>query len=439
MTTRTVASLILALSLSATLSAKTAYILGKNANWDRIEARTVDELKDFAPGGEVKLSRFGGWAEKKINATGFFYAKKIENRWWLVDPDGCLFISVGLCSINHGAVDSSKMPAKFGSAENWAVRTAEMLKQYGFNTLGCWSDWRTFRPTPQRMPYTPRWNFMASYKNRRDTKNGQRGFPNLCMPVFDPEFEDFCDSHARQLAPTKDDPWLLGHFSDNELPFRPDALTNYLALNESDTGRKAAEKWWQARSQRLGKTKIGAEDQAAFMEFLARKYYSIVSKAIKKYDPNHLYLGSRIHGRTIKPPVFKGAKGFVDVMTVNYYHRFSAEQDRLANWVACSDVPFIVSEWYAQSLESPNAQASGAGFRVKTDTDRGLYYQNLTLGLLENGGCVGWHWFKYGGDGQQFHKGIVSRDYTPHTEILKQMAQVNKNVYQLSTYFKTTP
>ena len=37
---------------------------------------------------------------------------------------------------------------------------------------------------------------------------------------------------------------------------------------------------------------------------------------------------------------------------------------------------------------------------------------SLMLALLETGGCVGWHSFKYGGDGHQLHKGIVSRNYT---------------------------
>ena len=32
---------------------------------------------------------------------------------------------------------------------------------------------------------------------------------------------------------TKDDPYLLGHFSDNELPWKLGALKSYLALPEA--------------------------------------------------------------------------------------------------------------------------------------------------------------------------------------------------------------
>lgn len=404
--------------------------------WAEIEVRTVSDMDVPEGNSVIRLSRYGGWTDRKVEARGFFYTKKVGGRWWLVDPDGCLFISIGLCSVNQSGVDEAMLDEKFGSGEQWAVATGRMLKHYGFNTLGCWSDWQVFRSTSQPMVYTPRWNFMLTYKNQRDARNGERGYPNECMPVFDVEFERFCDEHAGQLAATRDDPWLLGHFSDNELPFRPDALANYLSLPKQDTGYKAARRWWDDRRRTLGKREIDRADQEAFMEYLSRRYYSIVSSAIKKYDANHLYMGSRIHGRTISPPVFKGARGCVDVMTVNYYHRWSAEQGRLKEWVRCAGVPYIVSEWYAQSVERPDAGVSGAGFCVKSDRDRGLFYQNLTLGLIENGGCVGWHWFKYGGDGPGFHKGVVDRGYDPHTEMLDVMGEVNSRVYRLAEYFR---
>jgi hypothetical protein len=282
------------------------------------------------------------------------------------------------------------------------------------------------------MPYTPRWNFMSTYKNRRAAKNGPRGFPHETMPVFDADFETFCDEHARQLSALKDDPWLLGHFSDNELPFRPDPLTNFLALPENDTGHQFAKKWFEKRLIDEGRTdrQITSEDQAAFAQVVALRYYSIVAKAIRKHDPNHLYLGSRIHGRCLNEGTFRGASP-VDVVSVNYYHRWSAEHDRITNWVNWSGRPLLVSEWYAQSIASADTDATGAGFRVRSDRDRGLFYQNLTLGLLEHPGCVGWHWFKYGGDGKDFSKGIVDRQYNPHVDVLKLMGELNQQIYAL--------
>ncbi|HBO46181.1 MAG TPA: hypothetical protein DD670_20110 [Planctomycetaceae bacterium] len=252
------------------------------------------------------------------------------------------------------------------------------------------------------------------------------------MPVFDAEFETFCDEHARQLRDVKDDPWLLGHFSDNELPFRPDSLTNFLTLPENDAGHQFAKKWFESRldAETRVDRQINSEDQAAFAQIVAHRYYSVVAKAIRKYDPNHLYLGSRIHGRCLHEATFRGSTP-VDVVSVNYYHRWSVEHDRMTSWAKWSGRPLLVSEWYAQSLAAADTDASGAGFRVRSGRDRGLFYQNLALGLLRQPECVGWHWFKYGGDGSGFCKGIVDRRYSPHTDTLELMGELNRQVYHM--------
>ena len=38
---------------------------------------------------------------------------------------------------------------------------------------------------------------------------------------------------------------------------------------------------------------------------------------------------------------------------------------------------------------------TGAGWTVATQQERGWFYQNFTLALIESQVCVGWHWFKY--------------------------------------------
>ena len=41
--------------------------------------------------------RFGGWLRgPRQRATGFFRPEKLDGKWWLVDPDGALFISLGI-------------------------------------------------------------------------------------------------------------------------------------------------------------------------------------------------------------------------------------------------------------------------------------------------------------------------------------------------------
>ena len=422
-------AVLLLLSCSPLRAAEAGVWDGKS--WKAQSALTVSELPGFTPGAECRRSRYGGWADRQYRATGFFRAERAGDRWWLVDPEGFAFLSVGLCSVNLSNFDPAVVRRTFPTDAVWSGKTADLLKTAGFNTLGRWSQWETFRSqTP--MPYTTKLSFMQSYAKSRPPANGARGFPGQCMPVFDPEFQDFCDRYAASLDATKDDPWLLGHFTDNELPFRPDSLTNFLALPPSDTGHKAALGWL---AERGGKpNRIAAKDQEDFLTEVARRYYSTVVAAIRKHDPNHLVIGSRIHGRTICPAVLRGSTA-LDVVSVNYYHRWSPEPERMAAWVKLSGRPFLISEWYAMSVEPDNIPEVGAGFRVRSDAERGLFYQNMTLGLLRDTGCVGWHWFKYGGDEPGIHKGLVDPEFRPHQPLLERMREINGHVYQLAAYF----
>ena len=380
-----VAAVLVAVCLLAPRPARaeTAH-LRDDGRWKEVEARRLGDVPGFRPVRDVPLSRYGGLATIKHKATGFFRTDKTGGRWWLVDPDGCLFLSVGLCSVNLSCFDG---PGDFGSNTKWAEATADLLRAHGFNTLGRWSDADRFRDLETPIPYCTSLRFMSTYKHERPAANGERGFPHETMPVFDPEWPDFCNRYAERLADTKDDPWLLGHFSDNELPFRPDALENYLALPASDVGHQAAVRFLASR----GKTPRTATnaDNDAFCTLVAERYYTAVAEAIRRRDPNHLLLGSRLHGRCIRGPTFRGARA-VDVVSVNYYHRWSVEADRMADWVRLSGRPVLVSEWYAMALV-PGEDVRGAGFRVKTQRDRGRFYQHFALGLLEHPGCVGWH------------------------------------------------
>lgn len=47
-------------------------------------------------------SKYGGYKQKQLEATGFFRTEKVDGRWWLVDPEGYLFLSVGVDCVNYG-------------------------------------------------------------------------------------------------------------------------------------------------------------------------------------------------------------------------------------------------------------------------------------------------------------------------------------------------
>jgi hypothetical protein len=100
---------------------------------------------------------------------------------------------------------------------------------------------------------------------------------------------------------------------------------------------------------------------------------------------------------------------------------------------------------YAKGMDSGFANTTGAGWVVKTQADRGRFYQNFTLGLLESGGCVGWHWFKYRDNDPtsktadpsnlDSNKGIVNLRLEPYAPLLQAMHELNRQVYALAAFF----
>ena len=401
-----------------------------------------------------RSSCYGGRIDKKFLATGFFHALKEKGRWWVVDPDGYAFINVGVVNVSAGASEGQKaaLGKMYGNQKNWANKTHEWLLENGFNATGAWSDVESIKKTDLQstkpLAYTIIKNFMSDYGKRKGgtyQQPGHTGYPDNTIFVFDPEFETFCDEYAQSLAANRNDKNLFGYFSDNELPFDRLSLDRYLGKKDTeDNGYKAAHAWLAGKQ--VDPAAITDDIRNEFLGFMAEKYYSVVSKAIKKYDPNHLYLGSRLHSYELKAaPFFKAVGKYVDVIAINYYRVWTPVATDMQNWEAWSGKPFLVTEWYTKGEDSGMPNYSGAGWIVKTQKDRGLFYQDFTLALLESGNCVGFHWFKYqDNDPTDTHadpsntdanKGMVNNAYKVYDALVGKMVELNTNVYSLIDFF----
>ena len=405
--------------------------------------RTLADLPAIPEDGP--LDRFGGLQSKQGKATGFFRTEKIDGRWWLVDPEGGRFISRGMNSVvpvptRGGREALRKM---FVDEPGWAAKTIGLLRAAGFNSTGAWSDHDLLRTVDPPLAECRLWSFMSSYGKKRGgtfMKPGHVGYPNDCPFIFDPEFVTFCDEHAAQLDAGKDDPWLLGHFSDNEMPWSRKFLENYLGLPESDPGHRAATAWLAERRKGEPGGKISDADRIAFLEYAIDTYLGIVAAAIRKHDPNHLFLGVRFHEPTFDlAEVYRAAGRHCDIVSVNYYRAWTPDRDHMAMWDREAGKPFMVTEHYAKGADSGMGNTGGAGWLVKTQQDRGRFYQNFALGLLESRACVGWHWHRYADNdptdqkvdpsNRDSNKGIVSARYEPWAPLIKELSAFNNRVY----------
>ena len=83
------------------------------------------------------LDQYGGFLDVKGRRTGFFHTERINDRWWLVTPDGHGFFGMGL---SHPVTSMSEAAVTFaygGSQEAWMRDGIRKMRALGFNCV--WS------------------------------------------------------------------------------------------------------------------------------------------------------------------------------------------------------------------------------------------------------------------------------------------------------------
>lgn len=423
------------------------------SEWKPFETRLINKLEDFKPLINVSLNKYGSDLSKKYKATGFFRTEKLAKRWWIIDPDGYAGINVSVNSINQGTSQRNQkaFEEKFTNTLNWMSKTKQEISALGFNGAGSWSQYDDIIQSNQKenpLAYCINLNLMADYGKKRGgtfSVPGHTGYPGGTIFAFDSEFEKFCEEQLKKLIKYTNDPNLFGYFSDNEMPLNVKNLTGYLSItNKQDPGYLAAKKWLNDRG--ISETEITPKHETEFLAFVGERYFSVVNKAIKKYDPNHLFLGSRFYSSEKNIPEFMKAVGpYIDIISINYYGAWTPNIKYMENWGNWAKKPFLITEFYTKGMDSGLPNISGAGWLVKTQEDRGKAYQNYCLGLLESKNCVGWHWFKYqDNDPNQTkaeasntdaNKGLVDNNYNIYYQLADLMKQLNINRYQIINYF----
>ena len=423
--------------------------------WGTYTAKTIDRIPGFSFTKDPTQNSYGSWKVNQSTATGFFRVEKRGDRWWIVDPEGYPFIHKGIAVFRPGTSDNqvAALKSEYGTNENWAKQESQLLKDNGFNGIGAWSDVDQVRQTTSPLVYTIIVNPMGSYKSDHIKKFGGKyemagwqGYRYDLAMVFDPEFDAYVEKTIAPIAKYASDKHLLGYFTDNELPWKNDALDRHLNyLGKAEAGYIAAKKWLDERKGKDASiADVNDADRLAFTGFYLETYLKKVTTAIRKYDPNHLYLGCRFNQEKEElqnPEMFKVAGKYADIISINHYRKWEPVQSIMANWTNWSGKPFIITEWYTKGEDSGLPNRTGAGWNVPTQADRGYFYQNFTIELLKSKACVGWHWFTYQDNdplnlktdpsNRDSNKGAVNSNYQPYKPLMDNMKMLNDHVYEL--------
>jgi hypothetical protein len=307
-----------------------------------------------------------------------------------------------------------------------------------------------FSAQSNRPAYTVTFNLLAEFGRKHGFKgfvprelSSTKTFIPVCLPVFHADFPRFCEDYvAAQVGASRNDPWLVGYFSDNELPADTVALDVVLQAGPNDPclgGNFSAATNWLA--QRHGGPVIPNEitqaDREAFVGFVFGRYYQVVADALRRHDPNHLYLGSRLHKHALKNEhIFRAAGESVDVVSVNFYAELAPSPAMVALWRrGAGDKPFLISEFYVKADDWTGDNRNGGGWLVRTQGDRGRFYENFVLRLMEERCFVSWQWFKYRDTGTTgSNKGLVDVHDQPYPDFSTTVVRINPLIHSLADY-----
>jgi len=444
-----------------------------------INEETINLKSMPGPSGR---DRFGGWADgPKLKATGNFRTEKLNGKWWLVDPEGCLYWSHGITCIDFTGAQTrisgrnnffenlpdkndplsefysasrrgdttynftqANLYRKYGAQwkENATENILKRLKSWGINSFGNWSDPYVYLFAENRVPYTVGIN--SSH------------FPD----IFDPSFRESIKSALNRLdSRIKDDPYCIGYFVDNEqkfndltqrliaksgisksgLPFLKYLKNNYSTVQKlNEIWRTSYSNWQQIDT--ITKLPEGSKKDIQFFDLkIINEYYKICREEIKRFATNKIYLGSRLdfhfypsdnNQREIQ--IIKIAAKYCDVVSFNRY-RFSVEELILPQGI---DKPTLIGEFHWGALDRGLFHVGMRG--VADQNQRAETYYNFVNEALNNPQIVGTHWFQYSdqaatgrGDGENYQIGFVDVCDNPYPEIVNAARKIGYQMYKI--------
>jgi len=431
----------------------------------------------------------GSGAELGLKGTGFFRVERLASgRDVLVTPEGNAFFQLGVCGIANtddfttvrgrervyewlpAANDPLYRAAwrdsrpdwgvfsfqianwirKHGrpySYEDWSGEVVDNLRAWGFNSAGAFANYsNTMRE--RGFPY------VLTLPNGK--AEGVKMLPDRVgaaelMDPFAPGAEEALDkAFAAALPRRAADPLLIGYFLGNEQHFEslPKLIPAYPAskaaakrrlvesLREKYADVAAFNAAWKLATPFASfddlleaplfvRTETAATDVREFCRLYVETYYAMVRRVFKKYDANHLLIGSRWTPHTANnEDVVRIGGRYLDVVSVNYY-TYAIEADFLRKVHAWSGRPIILSEWYYSSTEA----GLGGGKEVRDQRERGLAYRNYIEQSAALPFVVGSQWFIYsdqsitgrffeGLNGEGNNTGLVDVTGRPYVELV---------------------
>lgn len=415
--------------------------------WRAEEAEEVDE-------SQFKYSRFGGYTQKKVKATGYFRIECIDGKWWFVDPEGYLFLSVGVDCIGIGGGGSvrdadkrqgmyaelppenlmpegrgGRVQPQFGIwnlyrryGDDWKEKAIDMtikrMQKWGINTIANWSNAEIIAKNRRA--------FMLSFSGL-----GQDGkLMGLC-DVYRKDYLETIDKSMKAItARNVNNPWLIGYFVGNEPAWiNSEPRLCQIILDGEDRPIKAELKKYLAAK---GDTDA---NRRAFIIETFRIFLRDVNAIFRKYDRNHLNLGIRFaEPDTLGDDLLEACRSNFDAFSFNSYS-LAPGKDMLDRAFRLTGLPMVIGEYHFGTVDRGLGQAL---WQVNTEKERGDAYRYYTEQVYAHPAMIGTGYFQWSDqdvtgrrDGENYHCGLVDVTDRPYKEQVEAMIASAKVLYDV--------
>jgi hypothetical protein len=428
---------------------------GKIHSLEQLQKEWKAEDNEPISTAAYNYSQYGGYLQKKVKATGFFRTEKIDGRWWFVDPEGHLFLSVGVDCVSSGGSGNAKdvdkrrnmfkeLPPQVASSgqqvkrnnydfgqwnlnrrygESYKQKSNELIirrmDKWGVNTIGNWSGGDVIAMNKKA--------FMISM-HTAGVESGLMGLADVYAPDF---LKKLDDAMKGSISKNKDNPWLIGYFVGNEPSWLGEELRLCdIILNGEDKPIKTELK----RFLEKGDT---PELRKEFIFNTFRIFLSAVKEAQKKYDPNHLNLGIRFGNiSNIDEAILKICKESFDVLSFNCYD-LNPKKEMMDRALSITDLPMVIGEYHFGTVDRGMAQSL---WQVDSQKERGVAYRYYTEQGYSHPGLIGTAYFQWCDqdltgrfDGENYNCGLVDVTDRPYKEQVEAMAETAKRLYEVHT------
>jgi hypothetical protein len=412
---------------------------------DELRAKWHREDASLQP-DDFTVSRFGGCLHRQAEATGFFRVEQVEGRWWFVDPDGCLFFSTGVDCVTpwmstrvQGREDvfatlppeSTRPPRRWtGESAGASHYASNVARRHGEEWKAAWMDMAIRRMDAWGLNTIANWSdsdlFDLGRKAYTVTTSGWGigQAPMGFVDVYADDFEESVDAAAaRQCAPRKHDPWMLGYFVGNEPPWPGrEAQLAEMILSGAETPMRREMRAYLADDDTPGRRR-------AFLYGAFERFLEAVNGAIRRHDPNHLNLGIRFGGR---PPaeIIQLSRSF-DVYSQNIYREVPAAED-LDYLYDLTGLPTVIGEFH---FGAPEGGLAATLRQTRDQRERGAAYRYYVENGAAHAALIGTHWFAWADqpatgrfDGENYNIGLVDVTDRPYEELVEAMRETHRGL-----------